>query len=201
MGSMRRFRFRSAGLAAALFFAAAGGVRAEYVFSLDPEAGVDMQALSIGQIIPLYVNVSGMTDGDAILFFHFAESFPDAMFQVQSVEAGSSIPDASGFTSNFDATDFEIEYAGSTPVTADGILAKVTLVAIGAGGGAFALGTEQLALGSNTGLDASGLTPSFTVLPGAVLVPEPSSLALAAVGFAAAGWTITSTRSRGDRAL
>jgi len=195
---MPSFRFRSAVVAAMLLLFATGSVKAEYIFSLDPADGVDLQSLYLGQVIPLYVNVSGMTGDDSILLFHFTENFPGGMFLVQSVEAGASIPDASAFTGNFSATDFEVEYTGATPVTLNGILAKVTLLVAGGGGGTFDLHT-QLAIGQNTGIDLEGMTPSFTISPGPAPVPEPSSLALAAVGLAAAVLKTASTRGRGVR--
>lgn len=152
-----------------------GMARAGYSFSLDPAGGVDLGHLRAGQTFDLLVNVAGIGPGAPISYFHLTESLGGTLFQFLGIAAGESIPDGERMTSNASPSRFEVDYRGSTPITAPGTLAVVTLIAARAGFGTLTLASPSY-LGPLTSepVDYGGMVRDFAIAPAAV--PGPSSL-------------------------
>lgn len=176
---------RTALLLAALGFGP-GTARAGYSFSLDPEPGVDLGNLRVGQTFRLFVDVAGVDSGPPLSYFHLTESLGGTLFQFLGIATGQSIPGGERLASNATLSSFEVDYSGSTPITAPGTLAVVTLAAARAGSGTLTL-TSPTYLGALTSdpVDYGGMVRDFAIAPAAV--PEPSSLVLALIAAGLGG--------------
>ena len=172
--------------------------KAALIFSLDPQGGVNLSELVVGQTFTVAVDAFGFMSSDQLRTFIVSESFSGPQnfgaLRVNSITPGNLISSGVTFKSSSTDTTFSVSLSATPPITTPGTIALISLTALRPGQGLFYPYEYGFTGMAHDSVSFTGLNVSFNV------VPEPSSLALCGVA-GVIGISIIRSRQRNDNGL